>query len=303
MEELLYNMKVYLSCEPGRKEELLQKLLASDRKMLLDILSLPSDSEERFRIYDLLIRIAPDGNELLNHVFAECEDDSDPLSQLAAIQFVNEHNLQNIDHFINLFNKNLDDPLKLPSIATTLTQMIMKQPDPLQYSDIVEVLITKSLQDNELLGSLTPLTKNEVFAQMMLSLPEFQMFLMDVPHSFEFRAFTLYMRNLLVKYMDNPSQYLLGATSMVSAITNPTPALRVAAFDHITFFAPYCRAELLQVPRIRERLRDPSMDSSIEEAKSRNRAIDALGLYTVDPMDPTKKITPSEDMGPDLMVI
>ena len=99
MYELSEIFKIYLTCDSLRKENILQQLIDSDRKKLLPLLYLPEDSEERFRVYDLLVRIQPDGSDLLKHVFEECQG-PDVLTQLAAIQFVDDNNLNDIDTFI-----------------------------------------------------------------------------------------------------------------------------------------------------------------------------------------------------------
>ena len=195
-EDVEYLYKVFLTCDSNRKEELENQLLQADRALLLPLLSpLPEDSEERFRVYDLLLKMLPDGQELLNNVFKECEDESDPLNQMVAIQFVNDNNLNNIDTFLSIFNKSVDNPSTLPSISQTIVPMILNSPNPEQYLSYVETIVQKAISTiPDCLGSLPALTKNDTFAQYMLNNDEFKLWLIDLPYKPELRTFNIYFK-------------------------------------------------------------------------------------------------------------
>ena len=303
MYELSEIFKIYLTCDSLRKENILQQLIDSDRKKLLPLLYLPEDSEERFRVYDLLVRIQPDGSDLLKHVFEECQG-PDVLTQLAAIQFVDDNNLNDIDTFIKLFNDNIDNELVLPSIAQTISSMICKQEDPMKYKDIIKVIIEKASTDMpDLLGSLPKLVNNDDFAQMMLNSDSFKLWLIDYPYKPEMRTFNIYMRNLLAPHTKDPSSLLLSETNLMNAIIHPNVGLRCAAFEHIAAMAPHFRVQLLGFKRFQERLFDISMDSTQDEMFARKKAINALGLDKPmqDKNSPFKQQV--EDLGPDLLVI
>ena len=303
MEEVEYLWKVLQTCDPLRKDEIIDQLVASDRKMLMSLVHLPKDAEQRFRVYDLLIKIQPDGQDLLNHVFEECRDDSDPLSQLAAIQFVYDHHLQDIDTFIDLFNQNIDNPLIIGCVSLTVASMILESPNPTAYSDTVAIILEKATtEDPDLLGTLPILAKNEAFAKMMLASKSFQMWMIDFPYKPELRTFNIYMRNLLTKYCDQPFDLLVDESAMISAMTHPSPGLRCAIFEHIAIMAEHFRQKLLDIPRMAERLFDASMDTTQDEAMSRRKAITALGLDRPQPGGPAQRQR-VEDIGPDLMVI
>lgn len=304
MDDVEYLWQVLLTCDAVRKEDILNQLVSADRQRLISLLKLPKNAEERFRVYDLLIRIQPDGKELLQHVLDECQDDSDPLTQLAAIQFVYDHHMRDIDNFIDLFNKNLDNPLILGCVAQTVASMIMDSPDPTAYADTISIIIEKgATEDPDLLGTLPPLTRNETFAKMMLSSKSFKEWITEVPYKPELRTFNFYMRNLLTKYCDNPAELLVDDRAMVSAMTHPSPGLRCSIFEHIAVMTPYFKQKLLEIPRMAERLFDASMDTTQDEALARRKAIAALGLDKPQPdgNGPSKQRV--EDIGPDLMVI
>ncbi|OHT08008.1 hypothetical protein TRFO_23626 [Tritrichomonas foetus] len=304
-EELEYYYKLYLTCDTSRKDDIAFKLISADREQLLKILTLPEDSEERFRIYDLIIKILPDGQDLLNHVFEECRDESDPLNQLVAIQFVNDNKLNDINTFLNIFKNNVDNPLTLPSISQTIVPMIMASPDPTQYQEYVEIMIQKAVSTiPDVLGALPPLTKNDFFAQMMLNNDEFKLWLIDLPYKPELRTFNIYMRNLLASHIKDPSAILLSDTNLINAMTHPSACLRCAAFDHIAMMAPYFKDQLLAINRFKERLFDVSMDTTLDERRSRDRATNALGLTAPAPNGNAVPTTQAhEDIGPDIMVI
>ena len=305
-EDVEYLYKVFLTCDSNRKEKLENQLLQADRDQLLPLLSpLPEDSEERFRVYDLLLKMLPDGQELLNNVFKECEDESDPLNQMVAIQFVNDNNLNNIDTFLSIFNKSVDNPSTLPSISQTIVPMILKSPNPEQYVSYVETIVQKAISTiPDCLGSLPALTKNDTFAQYMLNNDEFKLWLIDLPYKPELRTFNIYMRNLLVKHAKDPASLLLSDKDLINAMIHPSPGLRCAAFDHAAMMAPYFKDHILSIERFKERLFDPSMDTTIDEQRSRDRATNALGLTRPDSNGRPIPTTPiHEDMGPDVMVI
>lgn len=303
--EVEYLWKVFLSCDASNKADVEAQLINCDRKLLLSVLKLPEDSEERFRVYDLIVKILPDGQDILNHVFEECEDSSDPINQLVAIQFVNENKLNSIDTFLNIFRNNLDNPETLPSIAHTIVPMIMKSSNPERYADVVETIIQKafSLTDN-LLGALPQLVKNDTFAQMMLNNDEFKLWLIDFPYKIELRTFNIYMRNLLATHTKDPGALLLSDNQIIESLKSPNPSLRCAAFDHIAVMASHFKDKILEIPRIGERLFDVSMDTTIDERRARDRATNALGLTrpaanggTI----PTSNY--NDEVGPDIMTI
>ncbi|KAK8866889.1 hypothetical protein M9Y10_009857 [Tritrichomonas musculus] len=305
MEEAEYLFKVYLTCDPSRLEDLKSQLIKLDRKLLQSVLKLPEDSEERFRVYDLIIKILPCGQELLNHVFEECQDSSDPINQLVAIQFVNDNKLNSIDTFIKIFRDNTNDPSTLPSIAQTIVPMIMKSPNPEKYTDIVETIIQKSFSlTNDLLGSLPPLVKNDTFAKMMLNNEDFKLWIIDFPHKIELRTFNLYMRNLLASHTENGAGLLLTDKQIIDSLNSPNPSLRCATFDHIAIMSKFFKDQILAIPRIQERIFDVSMDSTLDERRARDRATNALGLTR--PAANGSTIPTSsyhEEVGPDVMVI
>ena len=305
MEELVYHWKLYLSCDTSRKDEIASILLNSNRQLLLSILKLPEDSEERFRVYDLILKMLPDGQELLNHVFEECQDGSDPLNQLVAIQFVNDNKLNDIETFLAIFKKNVDNPSVLPSIAQTIVPMILSQSDPTKYTEYVQIMVNKAISSiPDVLGALPPLAKYDPFAQLMLNNDEFKMWLIDFPYKPELRTFNIYMRNLLVNHAKDQSSLLLSESNLMSALTHPNVCLRCAAFDHIAMMAPFFKEQLLAMNRFKERLFDTSMDTTLDERRARDRATTALGL-TIE--TPNGNIIPTteahEDIGPDIMVI
>ncbi|KAH0785874.1 hypothetical protein GPJ56_010274 [Histomonas meleagridis] len=306
MEELRDTFKIFLTCDSVRKDDFLQELIKADRKTLLSIIYLPEDSEERLRVYDLLVKIKPDGADLLSHVFEECQNDSDPLLQLAAIQFVEDNNLDKVETFIDLFNKSADNPLTLPSIAQTVSSMILRSEDPLKYSETIETIIEKaSTTIPDLLGSLPKLTSYDPFAQMMLNSDTFKLWIIDFPYNVELRTFNLHMRNLLTPHCKDPSSLFLSETNILNSMIHPSPALRCAVFEHISVMAPFFKQQMLSFNRFQERLFDPSMDSTKEEMFSRRKAIHSLGLdQKTDGSDagPIQR-QQVEDLGPDLMII
>jgi hypothetical protein len=303
MEELVYNWKLYLSCDTVRKTEFMEKLIAADRAMLLSIIELPQDSQDRFRVYDLLVRIRPDGDAFLQHVLEECQDDSDPLNQLAAIEFVYENKMNDLANFIDLFNRNLENSLTIVSIAQTVAEMILVSDDPVSYSGVVATILERSFASNsDLLGVLPRLTSNPTFARMILDSESFQTWISQVPASPELKTFNIYMRTLLARVSERPMKLLLDPVILAAALIHPAPGLRCAAFEHIAELSRTCRSQLLDIPRIRERLRDVSMDSTQDEMLARRKALSALGI------DGGAGIVGAgrqqvEDMGPDLMVI
>lgn len=305
LKEVEYLYEVFLTCDPSRKSDLESQLINCDRKLLLSVLKLPEDSEERFRVYDLIIKILPDGQDILNHVFEECQDSSDPINQLVAIQFVNDNKLNSIDTFLDIFHKNIDNAETLPSIAHTVVPMIMKSSNPERYTDVVECIIQKSfsLTDN-LLGALPPLVKNDTFAKLMLDNDEFKLWIIDFPNKIELRTFNVYLRNLLASHTKDPGALLLTERQIIDSLKSPTPSLRCAVFDHIAVMAPHFKDQILAIPRIEERIFDVSMDTTMDERRARDRATNALGLTR--PAADGSAIPTSnyhEDIGPDVMVI
>jgi hypothetical protein len=301
MEEVEYRWRVYLTCDSLRRTECLNDLLEVDRVSLLRVLSLPRATEERFRVYDLLLRIAPDGADLLHHVIDECQDRSDPLTQLAAIQFVYDNKLKDLDTFVGLFRASLDDPLTLVPIGQTLAAMCAGAANPAEHLDVVAQLVELAVGDvPELLGSLPPLTSLEPFGRFMLSCESFQLWLFSVPSKAELRTVNIYLRNLLARWAEQPRELLLPARALIDSLTNPTPGLRIAAFRHIVIVGAQFRDQLLALPRLERIVRDPSMDQTAEEVVARRGAMVALGLVTAEPGRPARP-QDFEDAGPDLM--
>jgi hypothetical protein len=305
MDEVEYRWRVYLTCDSLRRSECLNDLLSVDRASLLRVLSLPRATEERFRVYDLLVRLAPDGAELLRHVIDECRDRSDPLTQLAAIQFVYEHDLQDVDTFVGLFRASLDDALTLVPIGQTVAAMCARAADPAAHLDVVAQLVELAVGAvPDLLGALPPLTAVEPFARLMLASEAFQLWLLSVPSRTDMRTVNIYLRNLLARWCASPRELLLPAKALAGAITNPHAGLRTAAFDHIAIMAQHFRDELLAIDRLPERVADGNLDSTVEEVLARRRAMEALGMrIIVAPANGPAGPGGAGDMGPALMTI
>lgn len=304
MDEVEHLLKVFISCDPLRKEELISQLMACDRSMLLKVLCLPDDAQERFRVYDLLVRLRPDGSDLLNRVLEECQDDSDPLSQLAAIEFVYENKMSDVANFVDLFNRNICNPFTIANISLTVSAMIVGGPEPEQYSSTVRQIIDMAADSNpDLLGSLPTLARNEKFARMMLESQVFQLWLLDYPYKPDLRTFNLYMKNLLAGYSERPRELMLSADNIMAAMSHPLSGLRCAAFEHLRVMAEWMRDEILAIPRLTERLFDASMDGNQDEFLARRKAVVALGLHQPSADGSGIVRRHEDDVGPDVMVI
>jgi hypothetical protein len=255
-------------------------------------------------MYDLLARIAPDGQDLLAHVLEECYDSSDVLSQLAAIQFVYDHGMNDVDNFVELFNENIDNPLTIVSIAQTCAAMLVKVGNPERYLGVVEKMVDLAIGEvPDLLGALAPLAGVEAYGRFLLESPAFQIWLFDVPYKAELRTFNVYMRNLLVRWSASPGELLLSESALKGALTNPHPGLRTAVFEHIAIMAQYFRDKLIEMDRLPERVCDGHMDSSVEEVLARQKAMEALGIRIMVERVPGNSSIGARDAGPDLMTI
>jgi hypothetical protein len=257
-------------------------------------------------MYDLLARIAPDGSDLIAHVLEECDDESDVLSQLAAIQFVHDHGMDDLQHFIRLLHQNIDNPLTGASIAQACVGMLVKAPDHDAYIETVATLVDHATGSSpDLLGALAPLAGVETFGRFLLASAPFQMWLFEIPHNADLRTFNVYMRTLLTKWADSPVELLLPERSLLAALTNPHPGLRTATFEHIAAMAPHARERILAIERLPQRICDGHMDSSADDVIARRKAMDALGIRVTvvrAPRDDTDA-NGAGDAGPDLMTI
>ena len=301
-EEIKNDLEIYLSCSPERLKEMKETLLVYSRKQLLEVLYLPKDSEPRFRVYDLCLCLGKDGEKLLQNVFDECSNDSDPLSQLAAIEFVHEHKMVSTELFIKLFKEHISDPLLLPTIAEATVPMLLTKPE--ENKELLEYVIKHATTDiPDLLGTLPDIARSEFGAGLLVSTKEFMEWAAETQqHSVELRTMNYYIRTLMIKRLKDPKPVILDPRDIIRSLANPSPGLRVACLEHVAAAAPFAMDSFLNYQGFVSTMCDVTMDTTIDEEKSRLKAQDALGIS----IRAAGKNAPSElrkEAEPELMVI
>jgi hypothetical protein len=144
-------------------------------------------------------------------------------------------------------------------------------------------------------------TSKSIFAKVMLDSQSFQTWVSAIPTNPELKTFNIYMRTLLARTSEQPMKLVIDLSVLGSAVIHPAPGLRCAAFEHIAELSRSCRSQLLDIPRIKERLSDASMDCTQEEMFARRKALNALGIDGGGGTRVNRQQV--EDMGPDLLVI
>lgn len=278
-EQINYDLKVYATCDVGRLQSLKDEILCYSPADLVPALDQKWDSEEKFRIYDLCLALGEPAKHILDGVFQDCEDSSDPLTQLAAIEFVHEHKLQNLDTFIRLFNNTKDDPLLLPTIVTAIVPQILSSENPTEHLDILQWIVDHSTSDMpDLLGALPDIARSEYGPKLCFASESFKEWYTTVQHKPELRTMNYYIRTLLLKHCEQPELVILPPNELLNSLANPTPGLRVACLEHIAAAAPYCLETFLDYPEFINKMVDVSSDTTIDEERSRLKAQDALGI-------------------------
>ena len=277
IDEIKNDFQIYLTCSPQRLQEYKQTLLVYPPETVASILSLPKDSEQRFRVYDLCIELGDLGKDLLQHVFEECADNSDPLAQLAAIEFVHEHKLVSTELFVKLFKEHLQDPLLLPTIAETAVPMLLINPE--ENKDLLNFCISHAVSDiPNLLGTLSDIARTDFGAQLLLNSKEFMEWAAEMQHKVELRTMNIYIRTLMIKHVQDPKPLILEPKDIIRSLANPSPGLRVACFEHVAAAAPFVRDEFLSYEGFINTMCDVTMDTTVDEERARLKAQDALGI-------------------------
>lgn len=275
-ESIKEDFEIYLSCNPERVKECRTTLMLYSPASLMEVIYLPKDSEERFRVYDLLFELGKPGEKLLEKIYDECKNKEDPLSQLAAIEFIHEHKMYSPDLFISLFNEYSNDPILFPTIAATTIPMLLKEPE--KHVEMLKTVIDQAVDDHNLLGVLPDIARTKFGAKLLIESPKFMEFIEQIQTNPDLRTMNFYIRTLMVPNLDDPKIIFLPLKEITRALNNPHIGLRVAVLEHIAATAKYCINEFLQDHNLMSALCDTSSDSTIDEEKSRLKAQDALGI-------------------------
>ena len=277
LDQIKTDFEIYLSCSPQRLSECKQTLMVYSPQLLQQILYLPKDSEQRFRVYDICIELGDMGKDLLQNVFQECANNEDPLTQLAAIEFVHEHKLVSTDLFVKLFKEHLGDPLLLPTIAEAAIPMLLIKPE--DHKDLLIFCIEHAVSDiPDLLGTLPDIARTEYGTDLLINSKPFMEWISEMQHKVELRTMNIYIRTLMIKHLKDPKPVILEPRDIIRSLANPSPGLRVACFEHVAAAAPFVLDQFLSYENFVNTMCDVTMDTTVDEEKSRLKAQDALGI-------------------------
>ncbi|EAY08663.1 hypothetical protein TVAG_079210 [Trichomonas vaginalis G3] len=302
MEEQIKNdLAIYLSCNPDRVKQTKMPLLVYPVPAVVNALYLPKDAVERFRVYDLCYELGKPAEHLLNNIYDECRNTEDPLSQLSAIEFIHQHNMYQPEFFIQLFKDFMNDPLLIPTIATATVPMLLVEPE--KYEDFLKFIIDHATTDmKDLLGTLPDIARNKFGTKLLLDSQNFKEFISEMQHDVELRTMNFYIRTLMIRNLDDPKKVIVEPKLILRSLNNPAVGLRVACLEHVAAAAKYCLDNFLQEQGFVSAMCDVTMDTTIDEEKSRLKAQDALGisLKVAGSKAPTQLRKEAE---PELMVI
>jgi hypothetical protein len=186
--------------------------------------------------------------------------------------------MQDIDSFITILERNVDNPITGLCIAHTVAEMIVAAPDPSPYLPTATLLIETAAQNPEFVAVLPTLCSVRAFGEAILASENFVNWLSQIPGDVDLRALNICIRNLLVKYSNQPAALLLRGSDIVAGMRYPAVGLRCAVFQHLELLAPHCRAQIMAIPNITEKLLDSDQDTTVDELLIRRKAQAALGL-------------------------
>jgi len=297
-EQIKTDINNYLTCSSEERKQYLDSLLVYSPADLVKVIELPTDSENRFKIYEILYAIKPYGAELLSNIFAECKNSQDILGQLAAIEFIKDHGMHSVDLFSILFFDNLNNPILLPTIAEAIIPMIQFD---MTHSSIIEQIVEISLKDNrDLLGLIPDIARSEKTAPIIFKSKAFMDWLRTIPLSPEERTVNIYIRTLLIPFAQQPLDLFLGIKNLMNSMTNPAIGLRVSCLEHIAASTSFSLDLMLSDPLFIQKVCDSSSDTTIDEQKSREKAINRLGILSY---HQKKNGASQKEAVPELMVI
>lgn len=291
----------YLTADSEESSFLLKKILEYPHSIVVKLLELPDDSIKRFRIYDLAVAIKDvDTQHILKHIFDDCSNNSDPLTQLSAFEFCKEHNIRSTDLFIELLNKHINDPILSVTLAETTVCMITSEPDVTKYIDSIKFVILKASEDHNLLVSVTHIAKDKRLSKLIVEDKNFMELLDSDPYEPALKAILLYIRTLLVSSLDEPEPIIMKKELLSKYLGSPEVGLRVATLEHIAITAPIMFDSYKRDSSFINKLTDVSSDTTLDEFNSRLKAQRVLGIAIKDKLG---KETLRVDEGPQLEVL